>query len=428
MASFESVAKMPAGYTVLLVSLLLFFGQVLASASAFSRKQSAVFRALCVMQLLVGTVLFSFLLDGVFRVEYLAYPRGYFPVVRFVCGLPWAVILAVDLVLFCCVLGSILYSVNYGNRHISPYAVKEALDFLPAGICFSDENGAVILSNLKMWEWCAALTRGGLHNADAFWKTLQEEGEQRNGQVQIGCGGRKLQFSRAPITVAGKTYYQMLAFDVTQQALVTEELKKNNAKLRDIRTRIKQYSSGMSSLIMDREVLNARAHVHDEIGQTLLATRYYLDHPERTDEEQLLLALKYTNTVLLREAGLKDLKTDPYAEAVRTASFMGVKVKISGALPNEGPLRTIIGKAIGECASNAFKHAAGNQLTVSIAETENGLRVSLVTNGTLPCAPITESGGLKYLRKLVEAQGGAMCVRVSDGFCVELSLPQPENV
>jgi signal transduction histidine kinase len=164
--------------------------------------------------------------------------------------------------------------------------------------------------------------------------------------------------------------------------------------------------------------------VHSEVGNVLLESRYYLRDPASFDEEKLLKALKYTNTYLLREYEEDDTARDALTDAVETAEAIGVDVVISGPIPAGAPYRPLLAAAIDECASNAVKHANGDQLTVEIQHTDTEITYILHSNGDEPKEPIRESGGLLSLRSLVEKEGGTMRIEATSCFALTIRLPK----
>ena len=162
--------------------------------------------------------------------------------------------------------------------------------------------------------------------------------------------------------------------------------------------------------------------VHSEVGNVLLESRHYLRDPASFDEEKLLQALKNTNTYLLREYEQDDTARDPLTDAVEMAEAIGVDVLISGPIPAADPYRQLLAAAINECASNAVKHANGNRLVVRIRKSGKEVVYLLQSNGDLPGEEIRESGGLLYLRSLVEKEGGTMLTERLPEFTLTIRL------
>ena len=420
MRTFQSITATPLGTGALLLGLGLFFLQVFVCVAAFRNKRGVWFRVFCAAQPLVGLAWVSLLFDGSFLVTYLPTPRGYPAAVAFVYARPWAAVPAVTRGLFVPAAAG-LYAIRAYRRHnLLPDAIKDAVDFLPVGVSFSREDGVVVLANLQMQSWARQLTGRGAGSGDLLWQTVCEKGTvQENGAVLCPCGERTLLFTREAVAIDQKEFTQLCGYDMTEQYRVTRELEALNARLLDVQKRMRQYSAQISDLVQKKETLNAQILVHDELGQTLLAQKYYFDHPEKTDEAQLLRALKYTNLFFLRDAE-QPQADDPVETAVSRAATIGVQVQFSGEWPKNAETRVLLARAVGECAANTAKHTSGSVLAVEA----HGRTVTLTSVGASAARePFAERGGLKSLRQLVESAGGQMRVIPSPEFCVIITLP-----
>ena len=228
--------------------------------------------------------------------------------------------------------------------------------------------------------------------------------------------GTALLFTETSLELDGRHLTQLSAEDVTEQFRVTQELEKKNARLRDLQYRMKSYQVHESELIMRQELLAARASVHNQLGGALLTGKYHLEHPESTDPEAVRAMLSQLNTYLLAEVEDPEPHTDEYDDALRLASGIGVTVTVTGTVPTEGSRRTLLGKAIAECAANTVKHAGGDRLEVKV---ENG-GFTITNNGAAPNKAIVPSGGLYTLRLAAEQAGGVMELESSPRFVLRI--------
>ena len=315
---------------------------------------------------------------------------------------------------------------RYRRDHPTFESIKETMDLLPAGIAFGRPDGTVEFRNLTMDRLFRSLTGSRLDDLTAFEKAVFPEAADRteNSAQAALPDGTVWQFTDQETQVDGARYTQLIATDITEQAAITRELEEKNEKLRDLHRRLDLYNKQAERIIIAQELLTARMTVHSEVGNVLLESRQYLLESASFDEEKLLQALKYTNAYLLREYEEDDTARDPLTDAMETAEVIGVDVLISGSVPAEAPYRLLLAAAIDECASNAVKHANGDQLTVEIRRTEAGITYLLRNNGDAPKEAIWESGGLLSLRQLVEKEGGTMRTEASPSFTLTILLPQ----
>ena len=91
-------------------------------------------------------------------------------------SIPWLVFAVWDMAAALMVFMQIRNLLRYAETHLTPNAVKEALDWLPVGVCISDMQGTVLLSNLKINELSQSLTNKHLFDSLAFWEQVTEHG------------------------------------------------------------------------------------------------------------------------------------------------------------------------------------------------------------------------------------------------------------
>ena len=178
------------------------------------------------------------------------------------------------------------------------------------------------------------------------------------------------------------------------------------------------------SLIAARESIKARTAVHNQMGSVLLSGKFFLDHQDSMNEAELLRLLEYNNYFLLREAENQEKEADALQKALKTAQRIGVTVEIGGDLPEQAYARDILAQAVEQCAANTVRHAEGDRVTVTLTDTDTQLTAEFRNNGKAPEQPVTETGGLLYLRKAAEAAGGTVTVQSEPVFVLTLLIPK----
>ena len=425
MTSFADVVFSPGGIALRVYSLALLIAQLYVVTDVFFQHRGWKVRLPAMGQLLLGLGWLILLLDGSYRIEWIETPRVYPRAVTQVYAFPWLAILAAELALTALLAASVCSLLRYRRTHLSRGVIKETLDMLPAGVCFSKADGTVALSNLKMDGFCAALTGGSLVDARAFLETIAAVGEPQNKARLVRMpGGEVVMFQEEEILSGGRPYTQLIAFDVTRQYEITELLLSKNKKLTDLQTRIKAYSAMVTQLAMNEEILRARVTVHDEMGYLLLSGKYYLDHEDTADAENLLRLERYTHRLLMREGEEPDdAVPDEFTRALAIAGAIGVKVTVEGVPPTAEPARTLLGSAIRECAANVKKHAGGDAMRITFLPEEGKINAVFSGNGAAPQTPVIPTGGLKNLRIAVEKAGGELRIRSKPGVTVTVILP-----
>ncbi len=89
----------------------------------------------------------------------------------------------------------------------------------------------------------------------------------------------------------------------------------------------------------------------------------------------------------------------------------------------EGEIRHIAVTAMHECMTNTLRHAGGDEVYVKAIRDKQGVILTITNNGSNKTERVTEKGGLKSLRIMVEKYGGTMQITATDGFMLKISLP-----
>lgn len=318
---------------------------------------------------------------------------------------------------------------------LMPGAVKECLDALPEGICFFDHTGQPLLVNKQMNRLSSELTGTGLLNVEKFWEHLQKGKENGNEAiirssptVFVCTEDNKIwDFHRNKLQVSDDSIYELVAYDVTEQYRLGQELDRGNKDLAKVNERLRRYSRELEDTVREKEILDAKIQIHDNVGRALLACRSYLMQPQdKRKREELLLLWRQTVTVLKNEVNSLD-QIDEWEQLLKAADAVDVKIVLSGEIPQKEDNRKIIMIAIHECLTNTVKHANGSHLWVDILSDGANISAQLTNDGRKPTDQIKETGGLLNLRKMVEKAGGKMKVESMPEFVLQIEIPKGDK-
>lgn len=329
---------------------------------------------------------------------------------------------------------------------ITRFSVKESIDQLPMGICFSRTNGLILLANRSMNDLCQQILGGELQDAERFWEILSGN-EPLQGAERLSVKGELLlQFPdgavrsihRDTIITDGTPIVQLTATDITELYRLTEELRTQNKALDELNARLRRYGENVSELVRKQEWLDTKVRIHGEFGQALLAARRFLMHPdtERTDYDYRELLSQWSkNIAVLRQGAVWNEEDHSLEELYEAAKSVGVTIKLDGNFPGSRAsldeklsgsqnVRNLFVSAAAEALTNAVKHADATVLSIRIEETEQEYIAEFTNDGKKPSAPITEGGGLSNLRRQVERAGGTMETRFEPEFSLILKVPK----
>lgn len=346
----------------------------------------------------------------------------------------WLFVVAETAMVILCVI-SIVVGYRSGKRHLSRMSVKESFDNLPSGICFYEESGLLRLANVQIKELCFKITGKPLLSGADFWNMLATETPiLPNERVADGekpmirtDDGKVYSFKRIAHEIEGKKVCEIVATDITRRYYLSEDLSKKNKELAALNRRMRAYGENIQKLTAEKETLNAKIRIHDELGKLLLSTRKSLSEDLTPEAKRELLSAWKTDLLAMGSARSEKV-TDTYSGLYAAAKSVGVTLKITGRKPDEKNLKKIVVTAAIECITNTVKHAKGNAVTVELTEKGSFLEIAVTNNGEPPKATIKEGGGFSSLRQLVEREGGTMTIKSRPCFLLEITLPKGERV
>lgn len=321
--------------------------------------------------------------------------------------------------------------VRLERQKITPSSVKAATDSLPDGLCFWLPGGRIVLLNETMQRLCQTLTGDDLANGERFRKRLfADEGlpVQRHiaedGILVLDLAdGSAWAVSESEARYHNGPLFMLIASDVTELSQKSEALRRLRAQLAELNRQLTDYYRDIAALTTQKEILDARVRLHDEMGaELLMMQRYLLQGGGEAEQAELEARLRRSLSFL--KAQPQSLRRDELELILETAGQLQLHIDLDGALPETAPVRHILSTALHECMTNTLRHAGGDELRVKLTEAGDRLSIRLTNNGVQPTAPIRESGGLKSLRALTEQAGGTMTVTVSPEFAVCLDLPK----
>ena len=314
-------------------------------------------------------------------------------------------------------------------------SVKESFDNLPSGICFYEESGLLRLANVQIKELCFKITGKPLLSGAEFWNALtagqpilpnERVASDKTPMIKTD-DGKVYSFERIGHETDGKKVYEIVATDITRKYELSEALSKKNKELAAMNRRMRAYGENIQKLTSEKETLNAKIRIHDELGKLLLSTRKSLSEDLTPEAKRELLSAWKTDILAIGSAKAEKV-TDTYGGLYAAAKSVGVTLKITGKKPDEKNLKKIVVTASIECITNTVKHAKGNAVNVTLTEEGLFLKIAVTNNGEPPKTTIKEGGGFSSLRQLVEREGGTMTIKSRPCFLLEITLPKGERV
>lgn len=315
------------------------------------------------------------------------------------------------------------------RRTVTTNAIKESMDELPSGLCYWWDGGQPMLVNASADSIAVSLTGHSLRDAQAFVDGLVSgafPGAVLTGTSPIYrlADGRVFGFKSSELLFEGDQIHELIASDVSDAYALTLELEERQAQAEQVNERLRTLMGAIAQTALERETLEAKIAIHDNLGQALLMAGQYLISPDDVDVDALIDLWKL-DTDLLRTASM-GFEADTLSAARTYVEVLGIELGMHGERIAGGVAEDLCALAIRAQAGNVIRHAHGDRVDVYVTNEPDGLTIRITNNGEKPAGRVVESGGLANLRRMVEASGASM--RIEDGEAFAIVIVVPEEV
>ena len=421
------LSSAPAQMTLLValfLTLILSLFLLLASYDKQREKRKSILR---LSVFLFFLILLSVLADGFSKMNEGLQYKEWLPLPMW---LLWCVIFAADFLLIWDIAG--LY--RQGKQALSRDSVKQALDMLPSGICYFTPSGSVKLCNRQMDSLFRTIAQSDLQTLAELQDALSDCDAcsgiiclSKERQTYLFPDGKAWRYRQTEVKESdGTTYTEAVFSDITELYNKNLELKAQIKRLNAISRELKWLSDNALILTREKEVLSAKTKLHDYMGAGLIAMRQILRH-NQTEEaanaiellRQAVSAIKNDNTYPQGRSELDGFMHD--AEAI------GIKVNLSGELPEQEELRCVMILAMRECLTNSVRHAGATALHVAVEKNGDSISMKITNDGKAPETEVVPKGGLHNLYRHIADCGGTMEIQWKPVFVLTVVLPETKE-
>ena len=330
------------------------------------------------------------------------------------------------------------------KKNTSAKMIKKAIDSYPGGICFSALDGRVILVNEKMNKLMLELTGHTILNAKATWDELAnfanngkaeklnqswlpKDPDNENGSTHQQLFFRFSDSSvwRFELRFLDSNTVQVEAAEITELYRLSEELYENTIRLQEIQKRQKALLDSIVEINLNKEILAAKMHIHDELGHCLLATTKAITEDRLAENADVLR--ENWNSAIHDFSNISTVWTVPdsslQSELMQVAELIGCKVIFLGEQPTQRKALQLLYAAIREALTNAVRHANATGLMVKIEQDEKNYHIEISDNGGVSVSSITEGNGLSALRQRLEQEGATLKVLCDNSVSLLVDIP-----
>ena len=328
------------------------------------------------------------------------------------------------------------------KKKTSAKMIKKAIDSYPGGICFSALDGRVILVNEKMNQLMLELTGHTILNAKVAWEELAnfanngkaekltqswlpKEPDNESTHQQLFFRFSDSSVWRFELRFLDSNTVQIEAAEITELYRLSEELYENTIRLQDMQKRQKALLDSIVEVNLNKEILAAKMHIHDELGHCLLATTKAITEDRLAENADVLR--ENWNSAIHDFSNISTVWTVPdsslQSELMQVAELIGCKVTFLGEQPKSRKALQLLYAAVREALTNAVRHADATELTVKIKQDKQRYHIEISDNGGVSVSSITEGNGLSALRQRLEQEGATLKVLCDNSVSLLVDIP-----
>lgn len=289
--------------------------------------------------------------------------------------------------------------------HITRSSIKEGFDDLPAAVCYFTPDGIIRLCNRQMFRVYRALSGRDLQSLEELhqqvWApTHGRRVDGKNPSFVLPDGTCWLYSEQTVFGEGGRPHVECIFSEVTDLQRQRQELLRQNQELLRMNRELRRLSENVQEMTREKEILEFKTRLHDEMGYGLTAVRQCL--LQRKDPAELEASLEQMNKAV--QLYRKDSETPPEENEwdvfVEDAAQLGVTVALQGPMPRQH--QQLLLTIARECITNAVRYAGANRLEITITPQGGGQRWQFENDGPPPADPaITPGGGLTAIQRRV---------------------------
>ena len=218
---------------------------------------------------------------------------------------------------------------------------------------------------------------------------------------------------------------QIEAAEITKLYRLSEELYENTIRLQEMQKRQKSLLDSIVEVNLNKEILAAKMHIHDELGHCLLVTTKAITEDSLAENADVLR--ENWNSAIRDFSNIPTVWTVPdstlQSELLQVAELIGCKVIFLGEQPKSRKALQLLYAAIREALTNAVRHAEATELTVKIEQDEKSYHIEISDNGSVSVSSVTEGNGLSALRQRLEQEGASLKVLCDNSVSLIVDIP-----
>ena len=309
----------------------------------------------------------------------------------------------------------------------SQASIKQALDNLNSGVCFSDGAGRIILINRTMERLFSSVIGSRpqlLSELEAALKGSESGVTEIQGSPSLYRFADGSVWSIESLVLKENElegFVQTSAHNITEIITANELIAEENKRLAETIEKMQLMLERLADRIREEETLKLKTQIHNDIGTSLIEITKIIEGRADGDMDRQLDALQQAVSYFSNNYLANETQANLEATALKLKE-MGVLLEISGAELLGVEALSLACAAAEECAKNAINHAGGDKVFLKISKGKGSAVLEFTNNGIPPRGIIKEGGGLSAIRRRIEDAGGRMEVFSAPEFRLRIEL------
>jgi len=325
-----------------------------------------------------------------------------------------------------------IVSYHIWKHQYSINSIREALANLPTGVCFSNEEGEVLLSNSAMNRFVWRVLGRELLNINDVWEELRElenkqgiiDNQALNSIKIILKDNTVKEIKRKILRIDNKRFAEIIVSDITSLYNISQEVKENKDNLEILRKELKELSNNIVKINHEEEVVRHKIKIHNDVGNTILNTRTILLNDDYCRDDLIRLSKDWRNLaekLIAMNGETSEENSIQFKEILDTAEQIGVNITVHGDLEALDSHGFIVRQVLRETLINSIRHGQADTMDIYVNDYFDRVELKITNNGEIP-EKIVESGGLKNLRDGLIREGGELTFELDEIFTIIINF------
>ncbi len=317
---------------------------------------------------------------------------------------------------------------QFRQEQVTATAIKEAIDYLPIGMIFAYENGEIFLANVSALKYMYGNFNHYFGDIISLWNASIDFPQNKYLVKQILGKDLFLRLSSSCSLLLSLTtlntphgkVQQMLINNVTEEDQYNLQLSKQNAALAASGAELKKILGNLEAVTRQQIATKLRFYVHDLMGQRLTILQQLLYDEKNINYEEFTTVLDEISQDL-RKINVQTAE-DKLANILSTYKNIGIKVQVTGSLPEDKTLADTFVAIIREGITNAVRHGHCDTVNIQLQTEKDKFMLNIADNG-IGCPKYLVFGtGLKGIADRLNKVNGILSIKKKPFFAIHCEV------